>query len=134
MALGADHAVEERFKRVMICAHQDGDVQPSSILAITIPLPALADSKNPALKTVKTANPFACSRTVRGMTFLSTINQCVRKVMIVDPRTPSSPLFPLSTNDKTANIKFCEKLSVEVSTERRAGVDCLLTLLWQWLR
>ncbi len=43
---------------------------PSSSLAITTPLPALAEKRNPALKMVKMANPFAFSSTVRGMTYV----------------------------------------------------------------
>lgn len=55
---------------------------PSSSFAMTTPLPALAENRKPALKMVNMANPFAFSRTDRGM-------------------TPSRPLFPLSTKDLT---------------------------------
>ena len=43
---------------------------PSSSFAMTIPLPARAEKRKPALKTVKMAKPFAFSRTLRGMTCL----------------------------------------------------------------
>jgi hypothetical protein len=62
IALGADH-------------------DPSSSFAMTIPVPALAEKRKPALKTVKIANPLAFSNTLRGM-------------------TPSRPLFLLSTNEE----------------------------------
>jgi hypothetical protein len=59
--------------------------QPSSSLAITIPLPARAEKTNPAFTTLNMANPLARSRILRGT-------------------TPSKPLFALSTNDWTEEI------------------------------
>lgn len=41
---------------------------PSSSLAMTMPLPARAENRKPALKMVKIANPLAFSRMVRGIT------------------------------------------------------------------
>ena len=41
---------------------------PSSSLAMTMPLPALAENRKPALKIVKIAKPLAFSRMVLGIT------------------------------------------------------------------
>lgn len=57
----------------------------SGSFAMTIPVPARALNRNPALKIVKIAKPFACSRTAPGI-------------------TPSRPLFELSTKDLTVEM------------------------------
>jgi len=44
-------------------------VHPSGNLATTIPLPARAEKRNPALNTVKIANPLAFSRMDLGITW-----------------------------------------------------------------
>lgn len=44
------------------------DSLPSSSFAMTMPLPALAEKRKPALKMVNIAKPFAFSSTLRGMT------------------------------------------------------------------
>ena len=49
---------------------------------MTTPLPALAEKRKPALNIVKIAKPFARCSTDLGI-------------------TPSRPLFPVSTNDRT---------------------------------
>src|ERR1700722_20195740 len=72
---------------------------------MTIPLPALAEKRNPALKRVNIANPFACSNTFRGIT-CSCIVQILIQTIGRGARTPSRPLFPLSTNDTT---KSCDQ-------------------------
>ena len=51
------------------------DLLPSSSFAMTIPLPARAEKRKPALKTVKMAKPFAFSSTLRGMTYRMTSNR-----------------------------------------------------------
>lgn len=57
---------------------------PSCNLAMTTPLPALAENTNPAFATVNIAKPLAFWSTLRGM-------------------TPSSPLLRPSTNDWTGS-------------------------------
>lgn len=67
---------------------------------MTTPLPPLADTKNPALTTVKIANPAAFSMTLCGITYLSVYNSGAK--VLVTP-TLSSPLFFESTNDRTTH-------------------------------
>ena len=67
MALGADHAADRKHPTEAV-QDRDADVHPSGSLATTIPLPARAEKRNPALNTVKIAKPLAFSRMLRGIT------------------------------------------------------------------
>ena len=90
------------------------NVLPSSSLAITIPLPALAENTKPAFTRVNMANPLACSRTERGM-------------------TPSKPLFPLSTKASTESSDRETRSRVKAERCPLADFSGLYTFFWKAL-
>lgn len=79
---------------------------------MTIPLPALAENRNPALKMVKMANPFAFSSTLRGMTYMQ--NEHMLFLEEFEERTPSRPLLPLSTKDLTRRRQISAESTPQV--------------------
>ena len=85
---------------------------PSPSLAMTIPLPALAEKRKPALKMVKMANPFAFSSTLRGMTYMQ--NEHILFLEGFEERTPSRPLLPLSTKDLTRRRQISAESTPQV--------------------
>ncbi len=62
---------------------------------MTIPLPALAEKRKPALKMVKIAKPLAFSSTLRGMTYGPfDANECLNDLEKVQKTHPVEPIVP----------------------------------------
>ena len=58
------------------------DSLPSGSLAMTTPLPARAENRKPALKTVNIANPLEPSRTLLGITYANESRNSVYTVLV----------------------------------------------------
>lgn len=71
------------------------DSLPSSSFAMTMPLPALAEKRKPALKMVNIAKPLAFSSTLRGMTYAPfDANEYMSDLKKVQKTHPVEPIVP----------------------------------------